>query len=169
MLSQRCRQWTNIKSTLRQRTTPTILYRVCWAHAASYTLIDPSTVPDHVTSYDLWACTQTSHALPCGNAVGQCNAVRSHLYCWTSQHDANVVLKHQGIVKNVTGFPKASDGTYWSVRVKIKCHVVVMLSCFGGNPGSIKSSTKHPQNAGHVLWVRKSAQRRLSLISCRLL
>ena len=37
-----------------------------------------------------------------------CNAVRSNLYRWTSQHDANVVRKHQDIVKNVTGFPKVS-------------------------------------------------------------
>ena len=39
---------------------------------------------------------------------GQCNGVRYNLYCWTSQHDANVLRKHQGIVENVTGFPKAS-------------------------------------------------------------
>ena len=135
MLSQRCRRWTNIKSTLHQRTTCTILYRVCWAHAASYTLIDPPTVPDHVTSYAHWACAQMSKALPCGNAVGQCNAVRSNLYRWTSQHDANVVRKHQGIVKNVTGFLKASRHLLMRQGKKLKRHGAVTLRSFGGNPG----------------------------------
>ena len=103
MLIQRCRRWTNIKSTLRQRTTRTILYRICWAHAASCTLIDPPTVPDHVTSYDHAHRRATHcHAACCGNTVGLCNAVRSNLYRWTSQHDADVVQKHQGIVKSIT-------------------------------------------------------------------
>ena len=134
MLSQRRRRWTNIKSTLCQRTTRTILYRACWAHAASYTLIDPPTLPDHVTSYDHWACAQTSHALLCGKAVGQCNAVKSNLYRWTSQHDANVVRKHQDIVKNVTGFPKASRHLLKRQGKKLKRHGAVTLGCFGGNP-----------------------------------
>ena len=134
MLSQRCQRWTNIKSTLHQRTTRTILYRVCLAHAASYMLIDPPTVPDQVTSYDDWACAQMSHALPCGNAVGQCNAVRSNLYRWTSQHDANVVRKHQGIVKSVTGFPKASRHLLKRQGKKLKRHGAVTLGRFGGNP-----------------------------------
>ena len=135
MLSQHCRPWTSIKSTLCQCTTRTILYRICWAHAASYTLIDPPTVPDHVTSYDHWACAQTSHTLPCGNAVGQCNSVRSNLYCWTSQHDANGVREHQGIVKNVTGFPKASRHLLKRQGKKLKHHGAVTLGRFGGNPG----------------------------------
>ena len=102
--------------------------------ACSYTLIDPPTVPDHVTSYDHWACAQTSHTLPCGNAVGQCNSVRSNLYCWTSQHDANVVREHQGIVKNVTGFPKASQHLLKRQGKKLKRHGAVTLGRFGGNP-----------------------------------
>ena len=134
MLSQLCRRWTSFKSTLSQHTTRTILYRICWPHAASSTLIDPPTVPDHVTSYDHWACAQTSHGLPCGNAVDQCNAVRSNLYRWTSQHDVNVVREHQGIIKNVTGFLKASRHLLKRQGKKLKRHGAVTLGRFGGNP-----------------------------------
>ena len=111
-----------------------VLHVLYWAHAASYTLIDPPTVPDHVTSYDHWACAQTSHALPCGKAVGQGNAARSNLYLWTSQHDANVVRKHQDIVKNVTEFPKASRHLLKRQGEKLKRHGAVTLGRFGGNP-----------------------------------
>ena len=104
----------------------TILYRVCWAHAVSYTLMDPPTVPDHVTSYDHWACAQTSHALPCANAVGQRNAARSNLYRW--------IRKHQAIVKNVTEFLKASRHLLKRQGKKLKRHGAVTLGRFGGNP-----------------------------------
>ena len=134
MLNQHRRRWTSINSTLRQRTTRTILYRICWANAASCTLIDPPTVPNHVTSYDHWACAQTSHALLCGNAVCQCNSVRSSLYRWTSQHDANVLREHQGIVKNFTGFPKASWHLLKRQGKKLKRHGAMTLGRFGGNP-----------------------------------
>ena len=97
-------------------------------------LIDPPTVPDHVTSCDHWACAQTSHALPCGKAVGQCDAARSNLYRWTSQHVANAVRKHQDIVKNVTEFSKASRYLLKRQGNKLKRHGAVTLGRFGGNP-----------------------------------
>ena len=112
-----------------------ILFCIVFA-GRSRMLIDPQTLPDHVTSYDQWACAQTSHALPCGNAVGQCNAVRSNLYHWTSQHDANVVQKHQNIVKNIMGFPKASRHLLKRQGKKLKRHGAVTLRRFGGNPAN---------------------------------
>ena len=67
------------------------------------TALDLPLASDHVKSYDHWACAQTSHALLCGNAMGlSCNTVRFNLYRWTSQHDANVLRKHQGIVNPYT-------------------------------------------------------------------
>ena len=90
-------------------------------------LLDLPTVPDHVTSYAHWACALTSHALPCDNTVDLCNAVRSDLYRWTPQHDANVVQKHQDIVKNVTGFPKASQHLLKRQGKNLKRHGAVTL------------------------------------------
>ena len=75
------------------------------------------------------------HALPCSKAVGQCNAARSNLYRWTSQHDVNVVRKHQEIVKNVTRFPKASRHLLKRQDKKLKHYGAVTLGRFGGNPG----------------------------------
>ena len=103
-----------------------ILFCIVFA-GRSCMLIDPPTLPDHVTSYDQWACAQTSQALPCGNAVGQCNAVRSNLSHRTSQHDGNVVRKHQGIVKSVTGFPKASRHLLKRQSNKLKRHGAATL------------------------------------------
>ena len=91
-------------------------------------------MPDHVTSYDYWACAQTSHAIPCGKAVGLCNVARSNLYRWTSLHDANVVRKHQDIVKRVTGFPNVSRHLLKRQGKKLKRHGAVTLGRFGGNP-----------------------------------
>ena len=81
-------------------------------------LIDPPTVPEYVTSYDHWACAQTIHTLPCGNTVGQCNAVRSNvdMYRWTSQHDANVLrnfLKRHGTYWSVTALTEPSG---WKIK-----------------------------------------------------
>ena len=113
-------------------------YRVCWVHAASQTLIDPPTMPDHVTSYDHWACAQTSHAPPCGKAVGQCDAARSNLYRWTSQHDANVVRKHQDIVENVTEFPEASGykikASWCRDAWTLWGETLIIIYSFGNNP-----------------------------------
>ena len=52
---------------------------------------------------------------------------RSNLYRWTPQHDANVVQKHQDIVKNVTGFPKASRHLLKRQGKKLKRHGAVTL------------------------------------------
>ena len=67
-------------------------------------------------------------------ASGQWNAARSNLYRWPSQHDANVVRKHQDIVKNVKGFPKASRHLLKRQGKKIKRHGAVTLGRFRGNP-----------------------------------
>ena len=68
-----------------------------------------------------------------GKAVGLCNVARSNLYRWTSQHDANVVRKHQDIVKNVMEFPKASRHLLKRQGKKLKRHGAVTLGRFGGN------------------------------------
>ena len=52
---------------------------------------------------------------------------RSNLYRWTQQHDANVVQKHQDIVKNVTGFPKASRYLLKRQGKNLKRHGAVTL------------------------------------------
>ena len=67
-------------------------------------------------------------------ALGQWNAARSNLYHWPSQHDANVVRKHQDIVKNVKGFSKASQHLLKRQGKKIKRYGAVTLERFGGNP-----------------------------------
>ena len=68
-------------------------------------------------------------------ALGQWNAARSYLYRWPSQHDANVVRKHQDIVKSVKGFPKASRHLLKRQGKKIKRHGAVTLGRFGANCG----------------------------------
>ena len=69
-------------------------------------------------------------------ALGRCNAARSNLYRLPLQHDANVIRKHQAIVKNFKGFPKASQHLLKRQSKKIKRHGAVTLGRFGGNPGN---------------------------------
>ena len=76
-------------------------------------------------------------------ALGQWNAARSNLYRWSSQHNTNVVRKHQDIVKNVKGFPKASQHLLKRQGKKLKRQSAVTLGRFGGNPAKVIAPKRH--------------------------
>ena len=131
MLSQRRRRWTNIISTYYTYYTLSCLLGAC-------SQLNADRPANNAWPRDIiWPLgmrTDEPPTPPCGKAVGQCDAARSNLYRWTSQHDADVVREHQDIVENVTEFPEASRHLLKPQGTKLKCHGAVTLGRFGGNP-----------------------------------